>query len=104
LYTSIHAKPKNKSKSGAISESTTALNVDQCSASFSENAPFAVPTTALSTSSVLTRAFGTNLQDQNATVSDPAVGASAARKDGPMTSKIPVDKKMDARKKSLKRL
>jgi ubiquitin-conjugating enzyme E2 S len=106
LYTGIHAKPKNKSKSGAISESTTALNVDQSSASFSENAPSAVPTTALSTSSAPTRAFGTNLQDQNDTVSDPAVGASAARqKDGPMASKIPVDKKkMDARKKSLKRL
>jgi ubiquitin-conjugating enzyme E2 S len=106
LYTGIHAKPKNKSKSGAISESTTALNVDQSSASFSENAPSAVPTTALSTSSAPTRAFGTNLEDQNDTVSDPAVGASAARKkDGPMASKIPVDKKkMNARKKSLKRL
>jgi ubiquitin-conjugating enzyme E2 S len=104
LYTGIHAlKPKNKSKSGAISESTTALNVDQSSASFSENAPSSAPTTALSSS--VTRAFGTNLQGQNATVSDPAVGASAARKDGPMASKIPVDKKkMDARKKSLKRL
>ncbi|TVU08430.1 hypothetical protein EJB05_41834, partial [Eragrostis curvula] len=105
LYTGIHAlKPKNKSKSGAISESTTALNVDQSSAAFSENAPSA-PTAALPTSSA-TRTFGTNLQDQNATVSDPAVGASATRKkDGPMASKIPVDKKkMDARKKSLKRL
>ncbi|KAG0447504.1 hypothetical protein HPP92_028310 [Vanilla planifolia] len=30
LYPGIHAlKPKNKSKTGAISESTTALNVDQ---------------------------------------------------------------------------
>ncbi|KAM7280194.1 hypothetical protein ACFE04_007328 [Oxalis oulophora] len=29
LYTSIHAKPKPKFKSGAITESTTALNVDQ---------------------------------------------------------------------------
>lgn len=103
LYTGIHAlKPKNKFKSGPISESTTALNVDQSS----ENAPSATaPTAALGTSSA-TRAFGTNLQDQNATVSDPAVGASAAlKKDGPMASKIPVDKKkMDARKKSLKRL
>ncbi|KAK3130996.1 hypothetical protein QOZ80_6BG0500710 [Eleusine coracana subsp. coracana] len=103
LYTGIHAlKPKNKSKNGAISESTTALNVDQSSAAFSENAP-SVPT--LPTSSA-TRAFGTSLQDQNATVSDPAIGASAARKkDGSMPSKIPVDKKkMDARKRSLKRL
>jgi len=45
------------------------------------------------------------LQDQNPTVSDPAVVAAAARKkDGPMASKAPLDKKMDARKKSLKRL
>ena len=61
---------------------------------------------AVSTSTA-SRAFGTNLQDQNPTVSDPDVGAAAARKkeDGPMASKVPVDKKkMDARKKSLKRL
>jgi ubiquitin-conjugating enzyme E2 S len=60
---------------------------------------------AVSTSTA-SRAFGTNLQDQNPTVSDPAVGAAAARKkDGPMASKVPVDKKkMDARKRSLKRL
>ncbi|KAK7854343.1 ubiquitin-conjugating enzyme e2 22 [Quercus suber] len=33
LYTGIHAKPKPKFKSGAISESTTALNVDQTNTS-----------------------------------------------------------------------
>jgi ubiquitin-conjugating enzyme E2 S len=62
--------------------------------------------TAVSTSTA-SRAFGTNLQDQNPTVSDPAaIGAAATRKkDGPMVSKAPLDKKkMDARKKSLKRL
>ncbi|XP_066377632.1 ubiquitin-conjugating enzyme E2 22-like isoform X1 [Miscanthus floridulus] len=104
LYTGIHAlKPKNKSKTGAISESTTALNVDTSSTASSENTPSMPPAVSTSTAS---RAFGTNLQDQNPTVSDPAVGAAAARKkNGPMASKIPVDKKkMDARKKSLKRL
>ncbi|RCV22055.1 hypothetical protein SEVIR_4G157800v4 [Setaria viridis] len=105
LYTGIHAlKPKNKSKTGAISESTTALNVDKSSAASSENTPSMPPAVSTSTAS---RAFGTNLQDQNPTVSDPAaVGAAAARKkDGPMASKAPLDKKkMDARKKSLKRL
>ncbi|KAL6603106.1 hypothetical protein ACP70R_043467 [Stipagrostis hirtigluma subsp. patula] len=104
LYTGIHAlKPKNKSKSGAISESTTALNVDQSSTTFSENAPSA--TAAISTPTAV-RAFGTNLQDQNATVSDPALGTSAGRKkDGLLAAKLPVDKKkMDGRKKSLKRL
>ena len=33
LYTGIHAKPKSKFKTGAISESTTALNVDQSNTS-----------------------------------------------------------------------
>jgi len=104
LYTGIHAlKPKNKSKTGAISESTTALNVDKSSTASIENTPSMPPAVSTSTSS---RAFGTSLQDQNPTVSDPAVGAAAARKkDGPMASKAPLDKKkMDARKKSLKRL
>ncbi|CAL5041564.1 unnamed protein product [Urochloa decumbens] len=105
LYTGIHAlKPKNKSKTGAISESTTALNVDKSSTASSENTPSVPPAVSTSTAS---RAFGTSLQDQNPTVSDPAdIGAAAARKkDGLMASKAPLDKKkMDARKKSLKRL
>jgi len=42
LYTGIHAlKPKNKSKSGAIFESTTALNVGQSNTVLSENTPLA---------------------------------------------------------------
>ncbi|PWZ18797.1 Ubiquitin-conjugating enzyme E2 22 [Zea mays] len=67
LYTGIHAL-KNKSKTGAISESTTALNVDKSSTAPNENAPSmppAIPTSAAS------RALGTNLQDQSPTVSDP---------------------------------
>jgi hypothetical protein len=95
LYTGIHAlKPKNKSKSGAISESTTALNVDQSNTVLSESTHLA--SAALSTSSVA-KALSTNSQDQNAAL------APAAPK--PHAAKVAVDKKrMDARKKSLKRL
>ncbi|XP_051198225.1 ubiquitin-conjugating enzyme E2 22 [Lolium perenne] len=90
LYTSIHAlRPKNKSKSSA------ALNKDQ-------------PHTILApiSTSTATKAFGLNSQDQNAAPSTVLGGASAApKKDGPLSVKVPVDKKkMDARKKSLKRL
>uniref|UniRef100_A0A0A9CYW8 E2 ubiquitin-conjugating enzyme n=1 Tax=Arundo donax TaxID=35708 RepID=A0A0A9CYW8_ARUDO len=104
LYTGIHAlKPKNKSKSGAISESTTALNVDQSNNVLREKTPLSAP--ALSTSAA-TKSLGTNSQDQNAAPSDPVLGKSAGpKKDGPHAAKVPVDrKKMDARKKSLKRL
>ena len=47
-----------------------------------------------------------NSQDQNAATSDPVVGAfTAPKKDVPHAAKVPVDKKkLDARKKSLKRL
>ncbi|RLN13252.1 ubiquitin-conjugating enzyme E2 22-like [Panicum miliaceum] len=88
LYTGIHAlKPKNKSKNGAISESTTALNVGQSNTVLGENTPLA--STAISTSAVA-----------------KALGASTApKKDAPHAAKVPVDKKkLDARKKSLKRL
>ncbi|KAL6603108.1 hypothetical protein ACP70R_043469 [Stipagrostis hirtigluma subsp. patula] len=104
LYTGIHAfRPKNKCKSGAISESTTALNVGQSNNVLSENTPLA--STALS-SSAAAKALGTNSQDQNAAPSDPVLASSAApKKDGLHAAKNPVDKKkIDARKKSLKRL
>jgi len=104
LYTGIHAlRPKNKSKSGAISESTTALNVGQSNTVLGENTPLA--TAAISTSAAA-KALGKNSQDQNAATSDPVVGASTApKKDAPHAAKAPVDKKkLDARKKSLKRL
>ncbi|KAL5199756.1 hypothetical protein ABZP36_020959 [Zizania latifolia] len=103
LYTGIHAlKPKNKTKSGTISESTTALNVDQSNNAVSKNMPLAPA--ALSTSTA-NKAFGTNLQDQNAAPSDPALGSAVPKKDGPLAAKVPVEKKkIDARKKSLKRL
>ncbi|CAM0946535.1 unnamed protein product [Alopecurus aequalis] len=104
LYTSIHAlKHKSKPKSGTISESTTAVNVDQSSKNLCEIAPLA-PTT--SCASVATKVPGSNSQDQSAPA-DPSVGTSAAlpKKEGPVATKAPVDKKkVDARKKSLKRL
>ncbi|CAN6163202.1 unnamed protein product [Urochloa humidicola] len=105
LYTGIHAKPKNKSKSGAISESTTALNVGQSNTVLGLNTPLA--STAISTSAAAAaKALGKNSQDQNAATSDPVVGASTGpKKDAAHAAKVPVDKKkLDARKKSLKRL
>lgn len=61
--------------------------------------------TGISTSAAA-KALGKNSQDQNAAASDPVVGAStAAKKDAAHAAKVPVDKKkLDARKKSLKRL
>nr|CAB3471069.1 unnamed protein product [Digitaria exilis] len=104
LYTGIHAlKPKNKSKTGAISESTTALNVGQSNTVLGENTHLA--SAAISTSAAA-KTLGKNSQDQNAATSDPVVGASTApKKDAAHTTKVSVDKKkQDARKKSLKRL
>ena len=68
-----------------------------------ENTPLA--SAAISTSAAA-KALGKNSQDQNAATSDPVVGASTApKKDVPHAAKVPVDKKkLDARKKSLKRL
>lgn len=104
LYTSIHAlKPKSKLKSATISESTTAVNVDQSSKNLCETEPSA-PTALCATAA--TKLPGSNWQDQNAPA-DPTVGTSAAlpKKEGPASTKAPVDKKkVDARKKSLKRL
>ncbi|KAK8455658.1 hypothetical protein SEVIR_4G157600v4 [Setaria viridis] len=103
LYTGIHAlKPKNKSKSGAISESTTALNVGQSNTVLGE---IPLASTPISTSAAA-KALGKNSQDQNAATSDPVVGASTApKKDAAHAAKVAVDKKkLDARKKSLKRL
>lgn len=107
LYTGIHAlKPKPKSKTGAISESTTALNVDQTNTVSSTTAPLLPPLPNK----------GATVNDQNMITAPrveavAAVGASAAvqKKEGlsaaATAAKIQVDKKkMDARKKSLKRL
>ncbi|CAN6586161.1 unnamed protein product [Malus baccata var. baccata] len=124
LYTGIHAKPKPKFKTGAISESTTALNVEQTNTSTlnadqKNTAPgAALPVISASPSplapiTVTTRGNG---QDQPAVVapmetgvSGSAAAASAAatttvRKDGGLTKAQADKKKIDARKKSLKRL
>lgn len=68
----------------------------------SENTPLA--SAAISTSAAAKA--GKNSLDQNAASSDPVVGASGVpKKDVAHAVKVPVDKKkMDARKKSLKRL
>jgi len=105
LYTGIHAKPKPKFKSGAISESTTALNVDQTNTSVlgadvkttSASAALPVPVPA---------ATRGNSQEQAATsVITSATVISTASAPQKKEAKALVDKKkIDARKKSLKRL
>lgn len=121
LYTGIHAKPKSKLKQGAISESTTALNVDQRNTTTAQNpdqknplsstgAPSPSPVAPSTASSK-----GTSSQEQPAAsvgstlVSNETggVGSSAAppqKKDGAALKAQAEKKKMDARKKSLKRL
>ncbi|GMH20241.1 hypothetical protein Nepgr_022082 [Nepenthes gracilis] len=119
LYTGIHAKQKAKLKHGAISESKTALNVDQTNTTSGQNAdpknplasgglplpsPLATPMAA---------SKGTTGQEQ-VTVAGPlneiGIGGSAEvvpppKKEGVLNIKAQSDKKkIDARKKSLKRL
>ncbi|KAB2608477.1 ubiquitin-conjugating enzyme E2 22-like [Pyrus ussuriensis x Pyrus communis] len=124
LYTGIHAKPKPKFKTGAISESTTALNVEQTNTSTlnadqKNTAPgAALPVISASPSplvpiTVTTRGNG---QDQPAVVAPMETGVSGSaaaasavatttvRKDGGLTKAQADKKKIDARKKSLKRL
>lgn len=119
LYTGIHAKPKPKFKTGAISESTTALNVDPTNASSLNNTdlkntsatalPLACPTAHSNTA-----VRGSLEQQLNVTApalelgvggSGVAAPAAAAVKKEAGPLKMQVDKKkIDARKKSLKRL
>ncbi|KAM0904583.1 hypothetical protein ACQ4PT_017910 [Festuca glaucescens] len=113
LYTGIHAhKHKNKSKTGAICQSTSSLNVGQSNKTVLSKT---TPAPSLSSTSASSKVLGLHtsasskvlgLHDQNAAPSDPAVGASAVhKKDGLFAVKVPVEKKkIDARKKSLKRL
>lgn len=120
LLTGIHAKPKPKFKTGAISESTTALNVDQTNTSSlnadqKNTAPgAALPVISTSPSPLVpitvTRGNG---QDQPAAIAPVETGvsgcaASAAtttlRKEGGLVKAQADKKKLDARKKSLKRL
>ncbi|XP_026425794.1 ubiquitin-conjugating enzyme E2 22-like [Papaver somniferum] len=125
LYTGIHALKKPKSKTGAISESTTALNVDQTKSTSlvvdHKNKVSCVTVQPLS-SPLTTPATPTkggttaNSQDQQPTVSatpatETLVGVentTLAQKTvagNGVAAKVQAEKKkMDARKKSLKRL
>ncbi|CAL9088047.1 unnamed protein product [Musa textilis] len=105
LYTGIHAlKPKPKCQPG-ISESTTALNVDQANMVSGDQMPLlSAPST------VPTEVPAQNARDENVvpvlSTESATVGASAAQKtEGMVTVKAQIDRrKVDARKKSLKRL
>ncbi|KHN42154.1 Ubiquitin-conjugating enzyme E2 22 [Glycine soja] len=110
LYTGIHAKPKPKFKSGAISESTTALNVDQTNTSVISADIKTTPASAALPAATATRG---NNQEQaaaavngsNAAATVISAAASAPQKKEGGQAKAQVDKKkIDARKKSLKRL
>lgn len=122
LYTGIHAKPKPKFKTGAISESTTALNVDQTNASAlnadqkssAPNATLPLPS-PLAPSTTAARGNGPE-QPAAATPVETGVGGSTAaaasaasvtvqKKEGGLSkAQMAEKKKIDARKKSLKRL
>lgn len=121
LYTGIHAlKQKPKFKSGAISESTTALNVDQSNTSVlnvdekkaSSGAALPLPSPLASTT---TFTKGGNGQDQPASAlnstTETGVSSDSVAAPPPVTQKKEVTlakvqadkKKMDARKKKIGR-
>ncbi|XP_004493279.1 ubiquitin-conjugating enzyme E2 22 [Cicer arietinum] len=119
LYTGIHAKAKPKFKSGAITESTTALNVDQTNtsvlnadikttpASAALPLPLSLPSTTAARGASQDQVVGV-LTESSVNVSTAAAvvsAASAPQKKEVGTAKAQADKKkLDARKKSLKRL
>ncbi|KAK1292573.1 Ubiquitin-conjugating enzyme E2 22 [Acorus calamus] len=105
LYTGIHAlKPKPKSKTGAISESTTALNVDQTTTNILPTGAVTLPPSLATSATTITKGtVAPSSQDPG----DTTAGASAVPKKEvvAVVVKVAADrKKMDARKKSLKRL
>lgn len=108
LYTGIHAKPKPKFKTGAISESTTALNVGQTN-NETPGAATAIPSSVGDIKRVTTTSSAQD-QQQAANVSVAATVGSASvvtttQKREACLAKVQADKKkVDARKKSLKRL
>ncbi|CAK9147089.1 unnamed protein product [Ilex paraguariensis] len=118
LYTGIHAhKPKPKHKTGAISESTTAINVDQTNTSvLNVDQKNAVSGAVLQLPSPLATSNaskgGIAAEQPAALSSTMETGVSASATAPPVTQKkeggvvkVQADKKkMDARKKSLKRL
>ncbi|XP_054803953.1 ubiquitin-conjugating enzyme E2 22-like [Prosopis cineraria] len=121
LYTGIHAKPKAKFKTGAISESTTALNVDQSNPPVLKtdvkNASLGASLPLQSSSAHSAMAIrGSNQEQLVAAPSEAGVNGSSGATIVPPTSPAPQKKesglpkaqadkkKIDARKKSLKRL
>nr|GMC90239.1 ubiquitin-conjugating enzyme E2 22 [Ipomoea batatas] len=116
LYTGIHAlKPKPKVKAGAISESTAALNVDQTNASIPKSAGSGNPPQQPSPlAASLINMKGGNGLDQSAmpsgttaeaAISSGSAAAPGAQKKETGLARVHADKKkIDARKKSLKRL
>ncbi|KAL5712057.1 E2 ubiquitin-conjugating enzyme [Ranunculus cassubicifolius] len=113
LYTGIHAKPKTKSKTGAISEST-AMNIDSTKNS-TVNTGDATVTCLKAPMPPLATPLGDQTQCKGGTsvvvpVDQSAIGTQGVFiVTGPVlpkmaTNKVLVDKKIDARKKSLKRL
>ncbi|XP_073146011.1 ubiquitin-conjugating enzyme E2 22-like [Henckelia pumila] len=111
LYTGLHAlKPKPKSRSGTVSESTT-KNMDQTNSSLKGVDPKNT-VSGIVTPYPLTPKPG-NVQDlpsvitsSNGTGVGESTAAPATQKKESGMNKVPADKKkiMDARKKSLKRL
>ncbi|KAL3819644.1 hypothetical protein ACJIZ3_005549 [Penstemon smallii] len=115
LLTGIHAlKPKPKFKTGAISESTTALNVDQTNTSMKcvdqKNAVSGVAAPQLLPSPLTPKPengqdYPTAMPSTGETGVSGSKAAPATQKKEAGLNKVPADKrKMDARKKSLKRL
>lgn len=116
LYTGIHAlKPKPKFKTGAISESTAALNVDQTNTSVCsvdpKTAVSGVPPTPLAPSlnTMKPPTAALNSIVETGGVSSGSSGAPppavvAHKKEGGLAKAQGDKKKIDARKKSLKRL
>ncbi|ESQ40417.1 hypothetical protein EUTSA_v10014464mg [Eutrema salsugineum] len=107
LYTGIHAKQKPKFKTGAISESTMALNVGQTN-NETPGAAIAIPSSMADIKRVTT----TSAQDQQvanvsltaATAGSASVVSTTQKREAGL-AKVQADKKkVDARKKSLKRL
>lgn len=117
LYTGIHAlKPKPKFKSGAISESTTVLNVDQSNASSllkidQKNQSTAAAVPLPSNTGALKGVNGQEHPTIVAPLAETGVSGSAVvsstatqKKELGSVKVQPDKKKMDARKRSLKRL
>ncbi|EPS72733.1 ubiquitin carrier protein, partial [Genlisea aurea] len=119
LYTGIHAlKPKPKHKTGAISESTT--NVAEAAAAVvsaksssdqksvvasAATAPLSSPLAPKTENGQDHRGGGAAAPETGVSGSKPATTAASVKKESALAKVLPADKKkIDARKRSLKRL